>query len=118
MSADDGRRHFPRFAPENFSKNIELVKEVEAIAKRKGCAVGQVALAWVRAKSGKNGNPVIIPIPGATTEERVLENNHVVELTAEEESELDAYVKKIEVSGDRYPAIYQGLTNGETKARS
>ena len=48
--------------------------------------------------------PTIIPIPGATTAERVEENNKVVELTDEEMAEIDHILGKFEVVGDRYAA--------------
>ena len=40
----------PRFSEENLPKNLALVDAVEGIAKRKGCTVGQLALAWLHAQ--------------------------------------------------------------------
>src|ERR1700676_2056250 len=37
LPADDFRRISPRFQGENFAKNLRLVKEIEEIAKAKGC---------------------------------------------------------------------------------
>ncbi len=56
---DDFRKHHPRFQGENFAKNIALVREVEAMARDKGCTTAQLALAWVLAQ-GED----IVPIPG------------------------------------------------------
>src|SRR5690606_32249990 len=50
LPADDYRRQSPRFQGENFNKNLELVRAVEAMAARKGCTSGQLALAWVLAQ--------------------------------------------------------------------
>src|SRR3954453_24074670 len=65
----DTRRNHPRFQGENFEKNIQLVREVEAMAKEKGCTTAQLALAWVLAQ----GNDVV-PIPG-TKHVKYLDDN-------------------------------------------
>src|SRR3954452_24442422 len=66
---DDFRRHHPRFTGENFEKNIQLVREVEALAKEKRCTTAQLALAWVLAQ-GED----IVPIPG-TKHRKYLDDN-------------------------------------------
>ena len=50
LPVDDYRRNTPRFQGDNFRKNLELVEQVEAIAKRKQCSPSQLALAWVLAQ--------------------------------------------------------------------
>ena len=43
---------------ENFEKNIALVREVEAMAREKGCTTAQLALAWVLAQGrGHRADP-------------------------------------------------------------
>src|SRR5216684_3224156 len=69
LAPDDFRRFSPRFQPENFDKNLELVARIQEIAKEKGCTPGQLALAWVLAQ-GKD----IVPIPG-TKRRKYLEEN-------------------------------------------
>src|SRR5205823_7631732 len=59
LAADDYRRHAPRFQGENFEKNLELVRRIEEMARARGCAPAQLALAWTLAR-GKD----IVPIPG------------------------------------------------------
>ncbi len=59
LAEDDRRRSMPRFSPENFDKNFELVAEVQRIAGEKGVPTAQVALAWVLAQGDD-----IVPIPG------------------------------------------------------
>src|SRR5438309_10852300 len=57
---DDAFSKFhPRFQGENFAKNIALVREVEAMAREKGCTTAQLALAWVLARGDD-----IVPIRG------------------------------------------------------
>ncbi|MFL6041058.1 MAG: aldo/keto reductase, partial [Gaiellales bacterium] len=50
LPEDDYRRNSPRFQGENFQKNLDLVGEVEAIAREKGATPSQLALAWVLAQ--------------------------------------------------------------------
>lgn len=99
----DFRRRFPRFQPENFAVNLQLVAQVEALAAKKGCTPAQLAIGWVKALGRRPGMPVIIPIPGATTAERVKENTVEVDLTDDEMAEIDATLAKFEVQGGRYP---------------
>ncbi|KAJ3042405.1 Pyridoxine 4-dehydrogenase [Rhizophlyctis rosea] len=98
----DMRRRFERFYPENFGKNIELVEKIEEIAKRKNVTPAQLALAWVRYQSGRDGMPVIIPIPGTTKAERVKENCVEVELSAKDMEEIEGVLKTFTVAGGRY----------------
>lgn len=101
-------RHMPRFQPDVFDDNIKLLHEVEKIAEKKNATPGQVALGWVIAHSGKNGLGEIIPIPGATTEERVKENTAPAELNDEDMKAISDILKKFPVQGHRYPAALQG----------
>jgi pyridoxine 4-dehydrogenase len=98
----DFRKMLPRFNKENFDHNLELVSELEKIAKQKGCTPAQLAINWAKQLSMKDGNPKIIPIPGATKEERVLENATVVTLSDDDLFEIDSILKRFEVKGDRY----------------
>jgi aryl-alcohol dehydrogenase-like predicted oxidoreductase len=69
LPAYDFRRTLPRFAPENFHRNLDLVRQVRAIADAYGVTAAQIALAWVLAQG-----EMIIPIPGTTRIERLEEN--------------------------------------------
>ena len=108
----DLRRHFPRFQPEVFDKNIELVRDLEKQAGKKGCTPAQLALAWVKQMSARPGMPLFIPIPGATTEERILENMKEVELTDAEMKVIDEILKDAVVEGHRYPEMAQAHLEG------
>jgi len=101
LPADDYRRQSPRFQGENFRKNLELVGEIEAIARDKGCTPSQLALAWVLAQ-GQD----IVPIPG-TKRRRYLEENVgalAVTLTPADLARIDGALPRGKAAGDRYPA--------------
>ncbi|KAF2495801.1 Aldo/keto reductase [Lophium mytilinum] len=103
LPADSMLRHFPRFQPDVFDENLKLVREVESIAKQKSVTPAQIAISWILAKSGQDGYPVIIPIPGATTEERINENMNPISLSKEDVAAIDDVLKKVAVKGGRYP---------------
>lgn len=94
---DDFRRTLPRFAPEHFDRNLEVVARVRALAEKRGATAAQIALAWVLAR-GED----VIPIPGTTRIERLEENvgAAAVELSSAELSALDAVAGSF--SGPRY----------------
>ena len=111
---NDLRRHLERFYPENFDKNLKLVDELEKIAEKKGCKPGQVGIAWVKAQSKKPGMPTIIPIPGATTEERVRENMVDVTLSESDLKEIDELIASVTVHGGRYNEHMSALEFGDS----
>lgn len=98
----DFRRTIPRFQPGSFEHNIKLVEQLKNIAKDKGCTPAQLAISWVKSQSRKDGNPEIIPIPGATTAERVEENCTDIALTGEDLKGIELILKEFEVVGGRY----------------
>lgn len=114
MPPDDLRHHIPRFFPENFDKNLKMVGELEELAKRKGCTPGQIALAWVRAQSKKPGMPTIIPIPGASSAERVKENMVEIELSDNDLKEIDSLLAGAEIHGGRYDGPLAALEHADT----
>ena len=116
IPADDFRLSVPRFSEENFPKNLQLVDEITKLAENKGCTPGQIGIAWIRAKSGKDGLPVSVPIPGATTGERVEENLKEVGLTEMDVKELDSLVASMPVVGGRYGGHAAHLAFGDSKA--
>ncbi|MCA9727544.1 MAG: aldo/keto reductase [Candidatus Eisenbacteria bacterium] len=96
--AGDFRKVGPRFADENFDKNLALVEVVQGFAKQKGCTPAQLALAWVLAR----GNDVTA-IPGTKKVERLEENGRAmdVQLAAEEVDRIAEAMPP--VHGARYP---------------
>ncbi len=111
---NDLRRMLPRFQPPNFEKNMRLVKKLETMAQKKKCTSAQLALAWIMSLSKQKGMPRIIPIPGATTVDRVIENGKAsdVELNEEEMVEIDQILATCEVAGDRYHPAGMRSING------
>lgn len=108
FAADDFRRRSPRFQGENFTKNLELVAQVQAIAVEKGITAGQLALAWLLAQ-GED----IVPIPG-TKRRTYLEENiraTTVTLTTEDLSRINAVAPQGVAAGDRYPAQNMSALN-------
>ena len=69
IAETDTRRRHPRFAPENLSQNLDLVRRVEAMAREKKCTSGQLALAWLLAQGDD-----VVPIPGTKRSEMLREN--------------------------------------------
>jgi aryl-alcohol dehydrogenase-like predicted oxidoreductase len=100
FAADDQRRTHPRFQGENFQRNLQLVRQIEELAARRGCTPSQLALAWVLAQ-GED----LVPIPG-TRRIRNLDDNLGsldVRLTAAELAEIDAAFPPDAAAGARYP---------------
>jgi pyridoxine 4-dehydrogenase len=100
----DVRGMFPRFKPEAFEQNFKMVDAVEKIAKRKGLATSQVAVAWVHRQGA-------IPIPGSTDSDRIALNSKVVELTDEDMAELQNVIDTFPVAGERYPEAHSKFLN-------
>ncbi|KAM5351614.1 hypothetical protein ACJ41O_004337 [Fusarium nematophilum] len=101
--------HMPRWQGDNFYKNLQLVSDVEALAKKKGCTTSQIAINWLLALSRRPGMPKIIPIPGSSNPDRVRENAIVVDLTDEDLIEIDRLLASFTTAGDRYPAAMTHL---------
>ncbi|KAJ5794177.1 hypothetical protein N7457_000776 [Penicillium paradoxum] len=99
----DIRHHLSRFQEENFQHNLKLINEVKDLATRKGVAPAQIALAWIRSRSDKPGMPTIIPIPGGTTKDKVVQNMGGTQVLSDSElAEIDAILKEHTVAGPRY----------------
>jgi pyridoxine 4-dehydrogenase len=99
----DFLKRTPRAQAAHFDANLQLVRQVEALAAKKGCTPAQLAINWTRCLGKRPGMPVIIPIPGSTRLEGVHENSKLVDLTEEEMVGIDETLAKFEVSGNRYP---------------
>jgi aryl-alcohol dehydrogenase-like predicted oxidoreductase len=99
LPEDDYRRRHPRFQGENFEKNLELVRRVEEIARKKGCTPAQLALAWVLAQGES-----IVPIPGTKRRTYLEENAGAmdVRLSRQELEQIAAASPAARVSGARY----------------
>ncbi|MCU1280242.1 MAG: aldo/keto reductase [bacterium] len=101
LPADDYRRNSPRVQGENFAKNLELVGELERLARTKNATTSQLALAWVLARGDD-----VVPIPGTKKRAYLEENLAAVELrlSADELARIDAIAPSGVAAGARYPA--------------
>lgn len=104
FAPDDFRRYAPRYAGDNFAKNIDLVRKLEEWAAQKGCTASQLALAWVDAQGRKFGVDMV-SIPGTKRIPYLDENAASVNimLSDAELAELDAISPQGAASGTRYP---------------
>jgi len=104
--ADDYRRQSPRFQGENFTKNLQLVGEIEKMARDKGCTPSQLALAWVLAR-GED----IVPIFGTKKRAYLDENLRALEVvvTRDDLARLDRIAPPGVAAGSRYPASFSLL---------
>ena len=109
LPADDYRRNSPRFQGENFQKNLDLVRRVEEIAKRKKATPSQLALAWVLAQGDD-----IVPIPGTKRRKYLEENIHALdlELTPADLEEIDEVAPLGVAAGARYTEAGMKTVNG------
>ncbi|WP_312218957.1 aldo/keto reductase [Brevundimonas sp.] len=99
LAPDDFRRTNPRFAGDNFQRNLDLVDAVGAIAADKGVTAAQLALAWVLAQ-GED----LVPIPG-TRRIATLEQNAAaadIVLTPDDLARIEAVFPRGAAAGERY----------------
>lgn len=98
LAADDLRRKIPRFDPENFDRNLELVDALGAIARDAGCTPAQLALAWVLAQGDD-----VVALPGCERVAHVEENAAAarVQLSAELLARIDALLPAGAAAGAR-----------------
>jgi aryl-alcohol dehydrogenase-like predicted oxidoreductase len=108
LPADDYRRNQPRFQGENFQKNLDLVRHVEALARAKGCTPSQLALAWLLARGDD-----VVPIPGTKRVPYLEENVGAlgVALTAEDLRRIDEIAPLGVAAGTRYPEASMHTVN-------
>lgn len=97
------RGRMPRFAAENFQRNLDLVAALKAIAQEKGATTAQLAFAWVRAQGDD-----IFPLIGARRRGQLTEALGAFELklSAEDLQRIARAMPADAVAGQRYmPAV-------------
>jgi aryl-alcohol dehydrogenase-like predicted oxidoreductase len=101
LPTNDRRRRHPRFHPENLSRNLELVRELESIARRHKASPAQIALAWLLAQGDD-----IVPIPGTSHVKNVEQNAAAVDLQLDDAdlTRLTTIFAHGAGAGDRYMA--------------
>lgn len=111
LEEKDIRRQMPRFAPENYARNLALLPEYRRIAETAGCTPAQLAIAWLLAKGDH-----ILPIFGTRQPEHLDENagSASVRLDAGIVARLDALINQQSVAGPRYNAATQEEIDTET----
>ena len=96
----DRRRDHPRFNPDNFRSNLQLLAPIEKIAIDRQCTPAQVALAWVYAQGDD-----IVPIPGTKRRSYLEQNVAALDITLSSE-EIDTLTRVFTIgitAGTRYP---------------
>jgi aryl-alcohol dehydrogenase-like predicted oxidoreductase len=100
MPEDDTRSaRFPRFAEENFEKNVELADKVREVADDKGITPGQLTLAWLLAQGDD-----IVPIPGTKRREYLEDNAGAADVTLTEDDLacIEEVMPRGSAAGERY----------------
>jgi aryl-alcohol dehydrogenase-like predicted oxidoreductase len=99
LDAKDIRKSMPRFSPENYARNLQLLPAYKALAREAGCTPAQLALAWLLHKG-----PGIIPIPGTTSVEHLREDLAAADVKLSQEllARLEALINQDTVAGNRY----------------
>lgn len=103
-----------RFSPENLPHNLALVEVLKKWASRKSATPAQIALAWLMAQK-----PWIVPIPGTTHKEHMLQNIGAIDIrfSAAELAELNASVAAIKIRGQRLPDAVQAFSDVEAPSK-
>lgn len=106
FESTDFRSIIPRFSSENIQENQVFISLLDKLAKEKNATKAQVALAWILAQK-----PWIVPIPGTTNKERMLENNGATNITLTDKDllEIKMALSKLHAHGERYPELHQKL---------
>ena len=101
IEAGDRRHDHPRFHPENFNRNLEILERLEPIASTRRCTLPQLALAWLLSRVNR-----VVPIFGAKHTKYVEDNVGAlnVQLTPDDLRRLDEAAPKGATAGLRYPA--------------
>jgi aryl-alcohol dehydrogenase-like predicted oxidoreductase len=109
LAPDDWRRNNPRFQGENFAKNLAVGDRVRELAREKGCTPAQLALAWLL-----SSRPDVIPIPGTSSQDRLLENARAADLHLSESdiARIEAAVPRDAAAGERYDPAMLDLVDG------
>lgn len=99
-----------RFSPENLPANLALVKLLQSWAVRKQATPGQLSLAWLLAQK-----PWIVPIPGSTQMEHMLENVGAseVKFSTADLKQFNQELSAISIKGMRLPQAVLNFSNVE-----
>ena len=110
LPANDLRHSMPRFQGDAWAANLRVQRAYDALAREAGCTPAQLALAWLLHKA-----PHIVPIPGTTQVEHLLEDAaaDTVTLSASLLDRLEQTVNRQTIQGERYNAQASGEVDTE-----
>ena len=110
LAPTDFRSHSPRFDASNRAHNLALVDALRELADARDATVAQIAIAWVLAR-GED----IVALIGARTPERLAEalGAERLELSTDEQTELERAIPPDAALGDRYPAQQMAALDSE-----
>jgi aryl-alcohol dehydrogenase-like predicted oxidoreductase len=101
-----------RFSRENIKNNLAILKLLNEWSIKKQATPTQISLAWLQAQE-----PWIVPIPGTTQMEHMLENIGAdkvkIKFTAVDLNEFNNRLNAIEVFGERLPPMVQAFSDVE-----
>ena len=103
-----------RFSRENIKNNLAILKLLNEWSIKKQATPTQISLAWLQAQE-----PWIVPIPGTTQMEHMLENIGAdkVKFSKNEFSEFTTQLNAIQVMGERLPPFVQVFSDVEAPLR-
>jgi aryl-alcohol dehydrogenase-like predicted oxidoreductase len=108
LAPDDWRRTNPRFQGDNLQKNLELVEELQAMARERAVTPAQLALGWLLTRGGN-----VVPIPGSRRVERLVENAAAtrIQLSETDLHRLELIAPVGAAVGTRYPEPMMAALN-------
>lgn len=106
----DMRAGMPRFQGEALAANLKMLERFKALADEAGCTPAQLCLAWLLAK-----DPTLVPIPGTTSYDHMIENAKAAEIRFAPEmvARVDEIVNDKTVTGHRYGEAMQAAIDTE-----
>lgn len=104
LEPKDIRNNMPRFNPDNYAKNLQLLDRYLQLAQQAGCSPAQLALAWLKAQGDH-----IVPIPGTRHVGHMRENLAADDIRIDPATveQLDVLINQNTVHGPRYSAAQQ-----------
>lgn len=113
LDVKDIRKTMPRFLPENYPKNLQLLTDYLALAKNMNCTGAQLALAWLL-----NKHPNLIAIPGTTQVAHMQDNMAANDIALDVQTiqALEAMFRSDQIIGNRYNAQARSEVDTEENA--
>jgi len=111
LADSDLRTGMPRFQPESFTHNLDVVRNFTALAAEMGYSPAQLSLAWLLNKGTSH-----IPIPGTRNIAHLEENASAneIRLTRDEIVEIESTINPTLIKGERYPPAAMREVDSET----